>query len=402
MSDLIQIPPLKPIPTQAPELKGLPVLRLGFRPFYLLAALFACLAIPLWIAVFLGHHSLPIAVEPLLWHAHEMLFGFGATVIAAFLLTAVKAWTGVQTPRGSVLGALVLLWLSARIAALTLPYGVYAVLDVLFLPAVGILLMQVLIKANNQRNKPLISLLGVMTLVNAAFHLAVLNIIAINPMTPLHLELGLIMIVICVMTGRVVPMFTQNMVPGLRIIVPPRFEPALLIVTAIAILLWAFEAPRLVTLIACVIAGGMHAYRIWLWQSWKTYKRPLLWILHLAYVWMPLGFFLLAAAQLDWISASLGIHAFAVGVMSGLIIGMITRTARGHTGRPLQASKGEIIAYALVLLSAVARVVLPAINPVWYLDALTIAAWLWAPAFAIYLIIYTPWLMQSRLDGKDG
>lgn len=397
------IPPIRPIPTQtAAELQGLPFFRLGFRPFYIGTALFACLAIPFWVALFLGHLSLATPVPPLLWHAHEMLFGFAAGVVVGFLLTAVKAWTGVQTPRGPILAGLILLWLAARIAALIAPYPVYAAIDMLLLPAAAFFLLRVLIKAQNKRNIPLISLLVLMAIANAAFHLSVSGLINANPMTALHAELALIIMVIAVMAGRVVPMFTQNVTPGLKIAMPRRFEMTLLAITAIALALWTFSAPATLVLIACLIAGTLHAVRLWMWCPWVTVKRPILWILHAAYAWIPIGFFLLAAAQLNWFAASLGIHAFGVGAMGGLIIGMITRTARGHTGRPLQASKGEVIAYSLVMLATIARVILPAIHPAWYAEALTLAAYLWAPAFAIYLFIFTPWLTQTRLDGKDG
>ena len=163
---------------------GVPVLRLGFRPFYLGATAFALLAIPLWIFMFLdATHWAPV-VPPQLWHAHEMLFGFAAAVIVGFLMTAVKAWTGLPTPRGAVLGCLVALWLAARIAATFAPYAVYAVLDVLLLPAVAAILARVLLRAGNRRNLPLIGLLGLLTLANVLFHLAVLGYLDLAPVHP--------------------------------------------------------------------------------------------------------------------------------------------------------------------------------------------------------------------------
>jgi len=139
-----------------------------------------------------------------------------------------------------------------------------------------------------------------------------------------------------------------------------------------------------------------------MWHPQVTLRRPILWILHASYAWLPVGFVLLALAQLGWVAQSLAVHAFAVGVIGGLIIGMVTRTARGHTGRPLEASRGEVAAYALVMAAAVLRVLVPAVRPEWYAHALEAAAGLWAIAFAIYLVIYTPWLLRTRLDGKDG
>lgn len=401
----MSLPPLvsasRPAQSAAP-LHGWPLLRLGFRPFYLGTALLACLAVPLWIAIFLGRIQVPLPMSPLLWHAHEMLFGFAAGVVVGFLLTAVKAWTGLETARGPLLGALALLWLAARLASLVAPYAVYATLDMLLLPAVAAVLLRVLIKAGNKRNIPLICLLLLMAAANLVFHLSVLGIVAVPAVSALYAELALILMVVSVITGRVVPMFTRNVTPGLVINMPRKFELSLLAVTAVALALWVFAAPAPVVLVASLAAGVMHAVRLWKWHPQVTLKRPILWILHASYAWLPLGFVLLALAQLGWVVPSLAVHAFAVGVIGGLIIGMVTRTARGHTGRPLQPSRGEVVAYALVMLAAVLRVLVPAVQPAWYAYALEGAACLWAIAFAIYLVIYTPWLMRTRLDGKDG
>ena len=401
----MSLPPLvsasRPAQSAAP-LQGWPLLRLGFRPFYLGTALLACLAVPLWIAIFLGRIQVPLPMSPLLWHAHEMLFGFAAGVVVGFLLTAVKAWTGLETARGPLLGALALLWLAARLASLVAPYAVYATLDMLLLPAVAAVLLRVLIKAGNKRNIPLICLLLLMAAANLVFHLSVLGIVTVPAVSALYAELALILMVVSVITGRVVPMFTRNVTPGLVINMPRKFELSLLAVTAVALALWVFAAPAPVVLVASLAAGVMHAVRLWKWHPQVTFKRPILWILHASYAWLPLGFVLLALAQLGWVVPSLAVHAFAVGVIGGLIIGMVTRTARGHTGRPLQPSRGEVVAYALVMLAAVLRVLVPAVQPAWYAYALEGAACLWAIAFAIYLVIYTPWLMRTRLDGKDG
>ena len=135
---------------------------------------------------------------------------------------------------------------------------------------------------------------------------------------------------------------------------------------------------------------------------WVTLSRPILWILHAAYAWIALGFGLLAMAQMGWVGVSAGVHALAIGATGGLIIGMVTRTARGHTGRPLQASRAEVLAYGLVMAAAVLRVLLPIVAPQWLVMSLLAAALAWSAAFAIYLVIYTPWLLSTRLDGKDG
>ena len=395
--------PHPPLPSQVPTpLSGWPVLRLGFRPFYLLTAAFACLAVPVWVAAFLGYLPWNRPLSALLWHGHEMLFGFAAGVVIGFLLTAVRAWTGAMTARGPLLGALALLWLAARVAALWAPYVVFAVLDLLLLPVVALLLLRVLVQAGNRRNMPLVGLLLLMAIANLLFHLGVLQLLAVDPMQMLHAQLALILLVVTVITGRVVPMFTKNVTPGLVIQSSGRFEWSLLAITAVALILWVGAAPAAVVALASAAAALMHALRLYRWSPWVTLKRPILWVLHLSYAWLPLGLAMLALAQWGWVGESLAIHALAVGVVGGLIIGMVTRTARGHTGRALVASAPEVGAYVLVLSAAVLRAVVPAVQPEWYVRMLEISATLWALAFVLYLVVYTPWLLRTRLDGKDG
>lgn len=396
-------PPLTSTPASVDTLEGWPLLRLGFRPFYLGTALLACITVPLWVAAFLGQVTLPITYPPLLWHGHEMLFGFAAGVVMGFLLTAVRAWTGLPTPRGPLLGVLALLWLAARLAAVLAPYGVFALLDLLLLPAVALILLRVLRQANNTRNIPLISLLLAMALANAVFHLSVLGWLDVPALAALHAQLALVLMVVCVMTGRVVPLFTRNVTPGMGPNVPARsFELSLLALTALTLALWVLQGPALLVALASLAAAAMHAVRLWTWRPLVTLRRPILWILHAAYAWLPVGFVLLALAQWNVLPATLAVHAFAVGTIGGLVLGMLTRTARGHLGRPLLASRGETVAYALVMLAAFVRVLVPAIHPEWTLRSLDIASGVWALAFAIYVYIYAPWLVRTRLDGKDG
>lgn len=383
-------------------LPGWPLLRLGFRPFYLGTALLACVSIPLWIAAFLGHMPLRLPFPILLWHAHEMLFGFAAGVVIGFLLTAVRAWTGLETPRGPVLGLLALLWLAARLAAVLAPYPLFAVLDLLLLPAVAFFLLRVLIRAGNRRNIPLISLLLAMALANAVFHLSVLGLIAVPAMSALYAELALILMVVSIMTGRVVPMFTKNVTPGLVIQVSRRFELTLLAVTAVALALWVLGAPAWLVLPASALSAALHALRLWKWHPRVTLRRPILWILHFSYAWMPVGFALLALAQPGWVAPSLAVHAFGVGVIGGLIIGMITRTALGHTGRMLVAGRSETTMYALVQIAALLRVFGPLIAPQWTVRFVETSSVLWSAAFLLYLVVYWPRLSRPRIDGQDG
>ena len=389
-------------PSGADAAWGWPVLRLGFRPFYLGAAIFALLAIPFWLLLWSGKSGQTLSLPPLLWHAHEILFGFAIAVIVGFLLTAGKAWTGLQTPRGPFLGALILLWLAARISALGAPYAVYAVLDVALLPVVAGVFLSVLLRAKNRRNLPLAGILMTLALVNLAFHLNVLEVIEWPALHALYAALALIVMIECVIGGRVIPFFTTNATPGLKIAAWPRFEYLVLAVTGLALLSWVAQAQGAWSVAVLALAAMLHFWRQRRWAPWKTLPRPILWILHAAYIWIPIGLALLALAQAGLVAPSAGIHALGVGATGGLIIGMITRTARGHTGRPLKVGRIEVAAYALMLVAALVRVLYPLVTPGAAVGALTLAASAWSLAFALYLFQYGPWLLRTRADGKDG
>lgn len=389
-----------PAEPRTPSARGWPFLRLGFRPFYLGAAAFAAFSVPLWVAVLLGGVRIDLPMPPLLWHAHEMLFGFATAVIVGFLLTAGKAWTGLATPRGALLGGLALLWLSARITAVVGPYPLHVVLDMLLLPLVAGLLASLLLRARNHRNLPLALLLLLLAGANGLFHFATLGVLDVSPLAALHAGLALIVMIECVMAGRVVPAFTANATPGLRPRPRPRLDRLTLPATAAGLLAWVLLPAGLLPAAVLGIAAVLHLLRLWSWQPLVTRRRPILWILHAAYAWIPVGLALLALSQLGLASDSPGVHALAVGATGGLIIGMITRTARGHTGRPLTASRPEVAAYALVLAAALLRSLVPLFTA--STVPLIAAAVAWTTAFALYLWVFTPWLLTTRQDGKDG
>ena len=390
-----------PIFKQAPAAYGMPWLRLAFRPFYLGAALLAALIVPLWVAIFLGAVTWQPAPSALLWHAHEMLFGFTIAVIVGFLMTAGKTWTGLPTPRGPMLGFLILLWLGARLASLVAPYAVFAVLDLMLLPTVGLIFLRLLVRSRNWRNVPLAVILLLLSMVNLSFHLSTQGMIDLAPIRTLYVGLGLIVMIESVMAGRVVPFFTAT---ALNIKIEPVvwLERSALAATAFGLILWATEWHGGLTAVVLSLACILNVARQWRWHPLDTLRRPILWILHFSYLWLSLGLGLLAVAQLGWVTSSIGIHALGVGATGGLIMGMMTRTARGHTGRPLAADMPEKIAYGLVMVAAVLRVVLPLMLPSIYSYALVAAAAAWSAAFLVYLWQYTPWLVSARSDGKDG
>ena len=245
-------------------------------------------------------------------------------------------------------------------------------------------------------------ILALLATANLIFHLAVAGLVTVSAMTPLYAGLALIVMIECVMGGRVIPAFTMSVTPGLKLVAPVWVERVTLGATALGLAWWVFAPASVVGLIVLALASVLHVKRLAGWRPALTVKRPILWILHAAYAWVPVGLALLALAQIGLVSVSAGVHALAVGATGGLIIGMITRTARGHTGRPLMASKAEVLAYVLVLSAAVLRVLLPVVAPAMLATWVIAAALAWSLAFLIYLWIFTPWLMRTRHDGKDG
>jgi uncharacterized protein involved in response to NO len=380
----------------------LPVWRLGFRPFYLLAAGFAALAIPLWIARYSGALQ-GLSNAGLHWHMHEMVFGMAIAVIVGFLFTAGRNWTGLWTPRGTHLAALAGLWVAGRVAMLFAPPLLAAAVDIAFLPAAAWPLYRVLHRAGNKRNMFLIVLLAALTAANAVFHAAVLGWIAINPAAAVQAAILVIVMIESVIGGRVIPGFTANAVPGTKPVTDVKRDRIALTVTAVAAISWIAGLPAPFVAAMATAAACAQLLRLAGWESIRTLRNPLLWILHLSYAWIPIGFFLLAFAQGGAVSSSAAFHALTVGSMAGLIIGMITRTALGHTGRMLKSGHAELAMYLLVQAGAVVRVCV-AVHPSasWAPVALQIAAACWSAGFALYLAIYAPYLWRARIDGKEG
>lgn len=390
-------------PTQAPPPPpGWPLWRLGFRPFYLLGAAWATLAMVLWLFVFTGRLPLPQPLAPVWWHAHEMLFGFVVAIVIGFLLTAGKAWTNLPTPRGPALAALAALWLLARIAALCAPYPVFFALDATLLPVVAAHFVSLLVRSKNQRNAIVGAVLVLLAAANFVFHLAASGVLALDPLRPLYAGIALVVLLESIIGGRIIPSFTMNATPGLKLTESRRRDLLALVLTGLGLTLWVLGAPEPLNIVVLLAATVLNIWRAASWRPAGTLGRPILWILHLAYAWIPLGLALLAAAQAGLIPASPAIHALTVGSMGGLIIGMITRTARGHTSRPLNVERDETAAYALVLGAAAVRVLVPLALPTWTNTAYLVAGAMWALAFALYLVRYTPWLTTTRLDGRDG
>lgn len=374
---------------------------LGFRPFYLLAALLAMLAVPAWLARYSGWAGASLNIT-LGWHMHEMVFGFAIAVVIGFLFTAGRAWTGLWTPRGAHLAALAGLWVAGRVAMLVGPAWLAALVDGAFLPLAAWPMYRVLKRSGNKRNMFLVGLLSLLAIANFAFHGAVMGWLPLSEVAPVHAGILLIVLIESVIGGRVIPMFTDNAVPGEKSLVLPRNDKIAMALVVAAGAGWVFGAPGPFMAALAFIAACATALRLAGWKSYRAVRVPLLWILHLSYAWISVGFFLLGLAALGAGAASTAFHAMAVGSMAGLIIGMMTRTTLGHTGRKLAAGKAEIAMYALIQAGALLRVGAALAPPEWRHATLLLSGACWSLSFSLFLIVYTPYLWRARLDGKEG
>ena len=381
---------------------GAPLLRLAFRPFYTLAAAAAVVLMLLWGALGLGVIGLRSGLSPPLWHGHEMLFGFVAAAVVGFLLTAGKVWTGLSTPRGLGLGLLAALWLGARVTALTGPRQAFVALDILFLPIAAAVLLSVVLRSRNWRNLRVGGVLLLLALANGWFHLADGGWVQGAAELGLDAGIAVMVLLMSLIGGRVIPAFTLSAVPGLKLRTSRAGEAVMVLLTASGLALWLGGWWPALSSGVLALAAVAQAARWWSWRPWVSRSKPLLWVLHLSYAWLPVGLALLAASQAGWVATGAARHALTVGAMGGLILGMMTRTARGHTGRFLHASPDETCAYALVFLAAVARVAAPLLPGPWLTPMLWAAGALWVVAFSLYLLRFTPWLFAARVDGRDG
>ncbi len=375
--------------------------QLGFRPFYLLAGGFAALSVPLWALQFAGLLPRPY-LSGAVWHAHEMLFGYALAVVVGFLFTAGRNWSGRPTPSGAALAALALLWVAGRILVLT-PLGWPAALvNVAFPLAAAVGLGKALLGGSNRRNYFFIGILILLGLAQLGVHLVQLGVLELPGWLGVRIGMDLLLFVMTVMAGRVVPMFTNNGVPGTQARRHPAIEWAAL--GGVLALLLAdaagLQGRALAALLGlCALANLL---RLLLWQPWRTLRTPLVWVLHVAYLWIVLHLALRGFAELGWMATSLAAHALTVGAVGSLTLGMMTRTSRGHTGRPLRTDGYELACYLAVNAAALLRVGLPLAAPAATTAAVLGSALLWCGAFSLFTLRYWPILTRARFDGKAG
>ena len=379
----------------------MPLLRLGFRPFYLLASLFAAVSVALWSVQYAGWIG-PMYLAGPMWHAHEMLFGFTLAVVAGFLFTAVRNWTARPTPTGTTLALIALLWVAGRVLVATPFVWVSAVANAAFPLAVAIGIGVPIVRAADRRNYFFIVLLIGLALAVLTVHLSQLGALDLPGWLGIQIALDVVLFVMTVMGGRVIPMFTNNGVPGAGARRLLTLERAVFGITLALLGADALEVRGALLLLVLGLACAAHATRFVLWVPWRTTRVPLVWILHAAYAWIPVHLALRVLAEAGWVPVPLATHALTVGAIGGLTLGMMTRTARGHTGRALRADGFEVACYFLVLGAAVVRVFGPLMLPAHYVATVVSAGALWSSAYTLYAVRYWPVLTRPRLDGKPG
>lgn len=389
--------------TQPGDRRRCALFDVGLRPFFLGAGVWSAAAMAAWLAALMGGHAMPTAFGPLAWHAHEMLFGFAAAVVAGFLLTAVPGWTGGKPLTGAGLAALASLWLAGRVAVTlsgVIGAAPAAAVDLAFLAVLLARTLGQLAGGRNWRNLPVAAGLTLLLAGNALAHAEALGV-AMTAGLGHRLGLAAVVMLIALIGGRVVPAFTRNWLNstgrgGPLPAEPGRFDAAVLALTGLALVAW-LAAP------GEPVAGGLlgltalaHAARLARWRGPRTAAEPLLWILHVGYLWLPVGFALAAAAALALaVPASAGLHAFAGGAIGTMTLAMMTRATRGHTGHPLSADAATVTVYLLVLAAGVARVA-ASLAPAWYEGLLALAGAAWIAAFALFVAAYAGKLWRPR------
>lgn len=377
----------------------------GFRLFFLLGALAAVGLVPAWLYAF--HHGVEELglFPPLEWHRHEMLFGFTAAIVAGFLLTAVPNWCGTPHRRGLPILTLGLLWVTGRVAIVVpehLPWGVASALDLAFLPALSMLLAPDLFRAGRFRNLVFLVVLGALTACNLSLHLGALGVWEDRAYAITQLSLDLIVVLMLVIGGRVIPYFTRKKL-GVVLTEPAGLASIAHLALYAAILAEALEATGPMRAGTLALAAVFAAARMLRWQARGTWRAPLLWVLHLGYGWVVLGLLVKAASILSpTIHPRAAAHFLTVGGIGTLTIGMMSRVALGHTGRPIEASRTMAVAFGMMTLAAATRALVPMLWPTWHLHAVIASGALWTGAFLLYLWVHVPIFLSPRPDGRPA
>ena len=381
-----------------------PVLRLGFRPFFLSAGIFSAILLAIWLYSFSTAFSPSPNYSPVLWHAHEMIFGYTAAVIGGFLLTAVKNWTGIKTIRGYWLAELVTVWLAARLLPFFDIHPLYsAMISVAFFPLLAFAIAVPLIRADSKGNLLFIPVLLVFALADVIFQLAILQLVDLSPMLGIQLALHTVIILIVLMGTRVIPFFIVR-TTGTEIPALPRLIEQL---TYLTLVLWTLSSLILGelhfwTATFAGLAAVFQAYRLKIWHVKKLWSVPMLWILYLGYCWIFIGLALQAVSIILPVVPSISTHALTTGAIGMVTLGMMSRVSLGHTGRSIDHTRILLAAFLLIAVTPVIRVVIPLVFPGLYIQIILLSGATWTGAFVLFSLMYTPILLKARVDGRDG
>lgn len=386
-----------------PALFEAPVLARGFRPFFLLGALYASFSIFVWSGFYAGWTA-PLSVfsDPVFWHAHEMVYGFVMAIVAGFLLTAVANWTGGAPARQIHLAALCLLWLAGRLAVNTdiLPLATAAVVDCAFLPALAVSLAIPLLRSRSRRNFVFLGLLSLLFACNAAFYLT-------ENMTALYVALLVVLSMISLIGGRVIPAFTVAALrrsgrEGFQTDQPKKDILALASLFTLILCTVLIGPDHALTGGVALLSSFIHALRMRVYHTRLVWRDPMLWILHLGYGWLVAALFLMSLAGVSLVPLTIALHAATAGAIGSMTIGMMCRVALGHTGRNLIASKMTVFMFVLIQGAAFLRIFgplfMPDAHPVW----VTVSGILWGAGFGSYALFYGPVLWSPRPDGRPA
>ena len=381
-----------------------PVFNLGFRAFFALAALSALLLMVLWHNIFTGKLVVANYFSPTVWHAHEMLAGYAVAVMAGFLLTAIKTWTGKTTLTGDALAGLCLVWLYGRLApfyAQLLPAPLIAFMDLAFLPLLTYHISKVIIQTRYYAGFVFVGILILLAISNGLIHAQALGLSHSAPLG-LQLMVATMVMLILIIAGKVLPAFTEKGLTGVLIIPNPMVDN---VAIATALLMFMAQLAGVSGLSLFIVASCCalaNFVRLWRWAFRKVCYVPLLWVLYSGYLWLIIGFVLIALSAYQIVSSSAALHALTLGGIGLLTLGMMARVALGHTGRALKAANAITLAFALLNLAAFIRVLLPLVFPAWYDGLIYSATLIWLGAFSLFLFIYTPILTRPRIDGLKG
>ena len=381
--------------------RGPAILTGGFRPFFLFGAIWAAIAVALWLPIFEGHFTLPTALSPIDWHVHELLYGYLAAAVAGFLLTAIPNWTGRLPVVGRRLGWLVALWGLGRVAMLIsglVGAWVGAVLDAAFLLSLTAVTAREVWTGENWRNLRVVGLVALMAIGNVVFHVEAILVGTAAYGTRIGIAAAVVLIAL--IGGRIVPSFTMNWLrprgPGAMPVPFARFDAVVIGVSSAALALWVVRPSGPITGAVLVVAGLFQAARLQRWVGWRTAGEKLVLVLHVAYLFVPLGFLLLGGVELGAlpILPSAALHAWTVGAIGLMTLAVMTRASLGHTGRPLHATRAIQAIYAGGVVAVAARIAMGLGTAEFVFLHLAVVGWL--VAFAGFAIVYFPILARPR------